>query len=111
MNAPSLPRRRVAITGIGAVTPCGNSAVETWSSLVNGKSGIARISRFDPTGCTAQIAGEVRNFDVTRRLPQPLQPRGAANEAITQVLTPKDVKKFGRFTQLGAAAAVEAYAD
>lgn len=111
MNPPSFPRRRVAITGIGAVTPCGNSAAETWSSLVNGKSGIARISRFDPTGCSAQIAGEVRNFDVTRPLPKPLQPRGAANDPVSQVLTPKDVKKFGRFTQLGAAAALEAYAD
>ncbi|HYP16641.1 MAG TPA: beta-ketoacyl synthase N-terminal-like domain-containing protein, partial [Opitutus sp.] len=112
MNAASsLPRRRVVITGLGAVTPCGNSASETWASLIAGRSGLGRITRFDPTGCTAQIAGEVKNFDPTRPLPQPLFPRGAANEAVTQVLTPKDVKKFGRFTHLGAAAAVEAYAE
>ena len=104
-------RRRVAITGIGAVTPCGNSAAETWAALVAGRSGIDRITRFDATTCSAQIAGEVRNFDVTRPLPKPLHPRGAANDPLTQVLTPKDVKKFGRFTHLGAAAAVEAYAD
>ena len=111
MNLSSLPRRRVVITGIGAVTPCGNSAPETWTSLVAGKSGIGRITRFDASACTAQIAGEVRNFDVTRPLPRPLRPRGAAVDPLTQVLTPKDVKKFGRFTHLGAAAAVEAYAD
>jgi len=107
---PSRPVRRVVITGIGAVTPCGNSAAETWASLVAGRSGIQRITRFDATGCAAQIAGEVRNFDPTRPLPQPLHPRGAA-ETVTHAFTPKDVKKFGRFTHLGAAAAVEAYAD
>src|SRR5688572_1124031 len=110
-NASSPMQRRVVITGLGAVTPCGNSAAETWSSLVAGRSGIGRITRFDATTCSVQIAGEVRNFDVTRPLPQALRPRGAANEPLTQVMTPKDVKKFGRFTHLGAAAAVEAYAD
>jgi 3-oxoacyl-[acyl-carrier-protein] synthase II len=103
--------RRVVITGIGAVTPCGNSAKDTWSALVAGRSGISRITRFDTTGCTAQIAGEVRDFDPARPLPVPLHPRGPKEEPVTQVLTPKDVKKFGRFTHLGAAAAVEAYAD
>ncbi len=111
MKSATSMRRRVAITGIGAVTPCGNSAAETWAALVAGRSGIDRITRFDATTCSAQIAGEVRNFDVTRPLPKPLHPRGAANDPLTQVLTPKDVKKFGRFTHLGAAAAVEAYAD
>jgi 3-oxoacyl-[acyl-carrier-protein] synthase II len=103
--------RRVVITGVGAVTPCGNSAQDTWSALVAGRSGVGKITRFDATGCTAQIAGEVRDFDPARPLPAPLHPRGAKGEALTQVLTPKDVKKFGRFTHLGAAAAVEAYAD
>jgi 3-oxoacyl-[acyl-carrier-protein] synthase II len=99
------------ITGVGAVTPCGNTAAETWASLIAGRSGIGRITRFDPTGCTAQIAGEVRNFDPARMLPVPLRPRGASGEALTQALTLKDVKKFGRFTHLGVGAAVEAYAD
>ena len=111
MQTSSTPARRVVITGIGAVTPCGNTATDTWASLVAGRSGIGRITRFDPTGCTAQIAGEVRNFDPARTLPAPLKPRGAAGDAVTQALTPKDVKKFGRFTHLGASAAVEAYAD
>lgn len=107
----TLTRRRVVITGLGAVTPCGNSAAETWAALAAGRSGIGRITRFDPTGCSARIAGEVKGFDVTRPLPQPLHPHGASAEPMTQVLSPKEVKKFGRFTHLGAGAAVEAYAD
>ncbi len=112
MNLDSNPsRRRVVITGIGAITPCGNSAPDTWAALIAGRSGIGPITRFDPTGCTAQIAGEVRNFEPTRLLPHPLHPRGAAGDALTQVFNPKDAKKFGRFTHLGASAAIEAYAD
>ena len=103
--------RRVVITGVGAVTPCGNTAAETWASLVGGRSGIGRITRFDAARCTAQIAGEVRNFDPARMLPAPLRPRGAAGELLAQALTLKEVKKFGRFTHLGVGAAVEAYAD
>ena len=109
-NSPT-QARRVAITGIGAVTPCGNTASETWNSLVEGRSGIGRITRFDSTGCTAQIAGEVRNFDPARVLPGPIRPRGLTTEPVTQALTSKDIKKFGRFTHLGVGAAVEAYAD
>jgi len=111
MSNPSAPSRRVVITGIGAVTPCGNTAADTWAALVAGRSGIGPITRFDPTGCTAHIAGEVRDFDPARPLPAPLRPRGPAGEPMTQALSPKDVKKFGRFTHLGVAAAVEAYAD
>src|SRR4051812_32897636 len=103
--------RRVVITGIGAVTPCGNTASDTWASLIAGRSGIGRITRFDPTGCTAQIAGEVKNFDPARTLPVLLRPRGASSDALAQALTAKDVKKFGRFTHLGVGAAAEAYAD
>jgi 3-oxoacyl-[acyl-carrier-protein] synthase II len=101
----------VVITGIGAVTPCGNNAADTWAALVAGRSGLGRITRFDPTGCTAQIAGEVKGFDPTRPLPAPLHPHGPDGDPLTQTLTPKDVKKFGRFTHLGVGAAVEAYAD
>jgi len=110
-NPSSTPSRRVVITGLGAVTPCGNTAADTWASLIAGRSGIGRITRFDASTCTAQIAGEVRNFDPARLLPAPLHPRGPGSEAVTQALTPKDVKKFGRFTHLGVGAAVEAYAD
>ncbi len=111
MQNPTQPSRRVVITGLGAVTPCGNTAAETWSALVAGRSGIGKITRFDAALCNAQIAGEVRGFDPSRPLPAPLRPRGAASEPMLQALTPKDVKKFGRFTHLGVGAAVEAYAD
>ncbi len=105
------PRRRVVVTGIGAVTPCGNTAPDTWAALIAGRSGIGPITRFDATGCTARIAGEVNNFDPARLLPTPLHPRGPGSEPMTQALTQKDVKKFGRFTHLGVGAAIEAYAD
>jgi len=112
MNLDSTPsRRRVVITGVGAITPCGNSAPDTWAALVAGRSGIGRITRFDATGCTARISGEVKNFEATRTLPQALRPRGEAGELLTQVFNAKDAKKFGRFTHLGASAAIEAYAD
>lgn len=107
----SLVRRRVVITGVGAVTPCGNTAADTWSALCAGRSGVTRITRFDSTGCSAQIAAEVKGFDAARLLAKPLFPRGSAGEPLAQTFTPKDVKKFGRFTHLGATAAVEAYAD
>lgn len=111
MQNPPTSARRVVITGLGAVTPCGNSAAETWASLAAGRSGIGPITRFDAAGCTARIAGEVRDYDPTRPLPAVLWPRGASGEALAQALSPKDLKKFGRFTQLGVGAAVEAYAD
>jgi 3-oxoacyl-[acyl-carrier-protein] synthase II len=104
-------QRRVVVTGVGAITPCGNSAPDTWASLLAGRSGLGRITRFDPTGCTAQIAGEVRNFDPARPLAVPIRPRGPSGDLVAQAMTQKDVKKFGRFTHLGVAAAVEAYID
>ena len=111
MNNPASSSRRVVITGLGAVSPVGNTATTTWAALAAGHSGIGRITRFDATGCSAQIAGEVKDFDATRELTQPLHPRGPAGEPLKHVFSPKDLKKFGRFTHLGAVAAVEAYAD
>ena len=93
------------------VSPLGNTAAETWQGLTSGRSGITRVTRFDATGCSAQIAGEVKGFDPTRPLATPLRPRGAQGEPLSAVFSPKDAKKFGRFTHLGATAAVEAYAD
>ena len=55
--------RRVVVTGLGALTPVGNTAEEFWSSLVHGRSGIGPITRFDATGFPTRIAGEIRNFD------------------------------------------------
>jgi 3-oxoacyl-[acyl-carrier-protein] synthase II len=55
--------RRVVITGVGALTPVGNTAEEFWASLKNGRSGIGPITKFDATGYPTRIAGEIRNFD------------------------------------------------
>ena len=111
INQPPSQRRRVVVTGLGAVTPLGLTAAANWEGLQAGRSGIGAITRFDATLCSAKIAGEVRGFEPTAPLPAPLKPRGASGEVLTSAFTPKDAKKFGRFTHLGAAAAIEAYAD
>jgi 3-oxoacyl-[acyl-carrier-protein] synthase II len=59
-------RRRVVITGLGALTPVGNTTEEFWSALTQGKSGIGPITKFDATGYPTRIAGEIRNFDETK---------------------------------------------
>ena len=55
--------RRVVVTGLGTLSPVGNTADEFWTSLVQGRSGVGMITRFDTTGYPTRIAGEVRNFD------------------------------------------------
>jgi len=55
-------KRRVVVTGIGAVTPLATGAEESWQALCQGKSGIARITKFDPTGFKTQIAAELKDF-------------------------------------------------
>ena len=57
------PRRRVAITGVGVVTPVGNDVATTWSALLAGRSGAAPITLFDASGFTTRIAAEVKGFD------------------------------------------------
>lgn len=59
---PGSPRR-VVVTGVGAVSPCGIDTESTWRNITAGKSGIARITHFDPTEYASQIAGEVKGFD------------------------------------------------
>src|ERR1700689_3808691 len=54
---------RVVVTGIGMVTPVGIGTQETWRALLNGESGVDRITQFDPTNFRVQIGGEVKNFD------------------------------------------------
>lgn len=56
-------KRRVVITGLGAVTPLGNSAEESWRAVCTGKSGIGRITKFDTAGFNTKIAAEVKSFD------------------------------------------------
>lgn len=58
--------RRIVVTGLGAVTPLGTGVEKTWSALCAGESGIGRITKFDPTGYDAQIAGEIKDFDPAR---------------------------------------------
>src|SRR5580692_7555529 len=103
--------RRVVVTGLGAVTPVGLSVRETWDSLVAGRSGIGAITRFDATGCTARIAGEVRGYEPTAPILAPVYPRGRDREPVTAPLSPKDIRKLGRFTHLGMGAGLEAYID
>ena len=82
--------RRVVITGLGLICGVGGTSGETWRNLLAGKSGIARITAFDPSNFACQIAAEVKNFD-------PLQ-----------FVEKKEVKKMGRFIHLALAAADEA---
>ncbi len=62
--------RRVAVTGIGLVTPLGTGVDKTWSALCSGKSGISRISRFDSSDFKTTIAGEVKDFNPSDFLPK-----------------------------------------
>ena len=85
--------RRVVVTGLGALTPVGNSAPETWEALVNGKNGIAPITAFDATNFKTQFAGEVKNFDITLMMDR------------------KEARKLDRYSQFSVWVADEALAD
>lgn len=86
-------RRRVVVTGMGVVTPLGNSVAATWDGIVNGRSGIAPIEHFDVSAYTTRFGGSIRGFDAGTFLP------------------PKDVRKFDDFILYGLAAAVQAMED
>src|SRR5580658_9295716 len=100
----SQPNRRVAITGLGALTPVGLTMPETWAALTAGRSGIGPITRFDAAGCTARIAGEVRGFEPAAPIGATVHPRGAGGGEVSAAVPPKEVKKLGRFSHLGLAA-------
>jgi len=63
-----LSKRRVVITGLGIISPVGTGIPTVWQNIVAGKSGITKISHFDSSAMAAQIAGEVKDFDVTQFL-------------------------------------------
>jgi len=88
-----LARRRVVVTGLGIVSPVGIGVSAAWSSIVAGKSGISRITRFDAGTFPTQIAGEVKGFDVAKWL------------------SPKEARRFDTFIHYGLAAAIDALKD
>ena len=88
-----MARRRVVVTGLGLVTPVGNTVAESWSNIVAGKSGIAPIEHFDVSGFNTRFGGSVKGFD------------------ISPYLNPKDARKMDLFIQYGVAAGAQAIAD
>ena len=94
MRGKDIPvKRRIVITGVGAVTPLGNSVEDTWKEICKGKSGIGKITKFDTTGYATKIAGELKNFD-TRNF-----------------VSKKELRKFDDFIIYALAATEMALAD
>ena len=88
-----MSKRRVVITGLGIVSPVGNTVDEAWRKIISGQSGITRITRFDTATFASQVAGEVRNFD------------------ITAYLNPKEARRMDLFMHYGMAAGMQAIRD
>ncbi|GHT94122.1 3-oxoacyl-[acyl-carrier-protein] synthase 2 [Betaproteobacteria bacterium] len=88
-----MSRRRVVVTGLGAVSPIGNTVSDTWENLLAGKSGIGAITRFDASALSVRIAGEVKGFDVSA------------------YLSPKEARRMDLFIHYGIAAGVQALRD
>jgi len=86
-------RRRVVITGMGAVTPLGHNVQALWNGIREGRSGITRITQIDPTDFPSQVAGEVKDWNPS------------------DYIDKKEARNMARFTQFAVAAAVEAMAD
>lgn len=88
-----MSKRRVVVTGLGLLTPVGNTVEESWKNIVDGKSGICLITLFDASGFSARISGSVKDFDVS------------------QYITHKDQKKMDLFIHYGLAAGIQALDD
>lgn len=88
-----MSKRRVVITGLGAVTPVGLNVEESWKNIVAGNSGIATLDRIDTSGFSVTFGGSVKGFDVT------------------QYMSPKDARKMDVFIHYGMAAGKQAIAD
>ena len=88
-----MTKRRVVVTGLGAVTPVGQDVKSSWEALMAGQSGIDTISKFDPEGFACTVAGEVKDFNPEK------------------VIAPKELKKMDRFIQMGMVAGIEAIED
>jgi 3-oxoacyl-[acyl-carrier-protein] synthase II len=63
-------RKPIVVTGLGCISPLGNDVPTTWDGIVKGRSGVGRITKFDPTAFRSQMAGEVKNFDPTPVIPE-----------------------------------------
>ena len=85
-----MSKRRVVITGMGAVTPLGNTATESWDAARAGKLGIAPITEYDASAQKVHLAGEVKGFDPKEHF------------------TPQEAKHLARFTQFALVSAIEA---
>ncbi|MGK7955718.1 MAG: beta-ketoacyl-ACP synthase II, partial [Crocosphaera sp.] len=85
--------KRVVVTGLGAITPIGNTLTDYWQGLMSGKSGITKITNFDPSRHNCQIAGEVKGFDPHDYLDR------------------KEAKRMDRFAQFGVSASLQAVAN
>ena len=88
-----MQRRRVVVTGLGIISPVGNTVPQAWQNVIAGKSGITRVTRFDPSRLSCQIAGEVKDFEVTQYVPA------------------KDARRMDRFIHFGMAAGLQAWKD
>ncbi len=88
-----MSRRRVVITGLGIVSPIGNDLKSAWTNALAGKSGIARVTKFDVTNMPVQFAGEVKDFDITSYMPA------------------KEARHFDTFIHFGIAAGLQAFRD
>ena len=88
-----LSKRRVVVTGLGMVTPVGNSVSESWNNIIAGKSGITLIDHFDTSDFNVRIAGSIRNFDIDNYVPK------------------KDQKKMDTFIHYGLSAGIQALQD
>ena len=88
-----MSRRRVVVTGLGIVCPLGNTVQEAWDKALAGTSGITRITRFDPSRLASQIAGEVKNFD------------------LSPYMSPKEARRMDLFIHYGMAAGLQAWRD
>ncbi|HLX80675.1 MAG TPA: beta-ketoacyl-ACP synthase II [Burkholderiales bacterium] len=88
-----MQRRRVVVTGLGIISPVGNTVPQAWASVLAGKSGVNRVTGFDPSRLSSQIAGEVKGFDVS------------------QYLSAKEARRMDRFIHFGVAAGLQAWKD
>ncbi len=99
-NLSAMKERRVVVTGMGLVTPLAVGVEQTWQRLIAGKTGIGRISCFDPSDLPAHVAGEV-----------PEGPTAEGGLTLSDWVPTKDQKKMDRFIHLGMAAAIQAVED